>query len=39
MSFGEFKVLQWSEDYKSEPLSKSYSAHEITLQESVKCKI
>lgn len=28
MSFGEFrqKVLQWSEDYKNEPLSKSFSA-------------
>ncbi|XP_052710475.1 uncharacterized protein LOC128184881 [Crassostrea angulata] len=41
MSFGEFrqKVLQWSEDYKNEPLSKSFSAHEITSQESVKSKV
>lgn len=41
MSFGEFrqKVLQCSEDFKSEPLSKSYSVHEITSQESVKSKV
>ena len=41
MSFGEFRqiILQWTEDYKTKPLSKSYSAHEITSQDSIKTSV
>ncbi|XP_062613870.1 uncharacterized protein LOC134275617 [Saccostrea cucullata] len=41
MPFGEFRqtVLRWSEDYKSEPLGKSCSVHETSIQESMKTKV
>ena len=41
MSFGEFRqiILQRTEDYKTKPLSKSYSAHEITSQDSIKTSV
>ena len=41
MSFGEFRqiIWQWTEDYKTKPLSKCYSAHEITSQDSIKTSV
>ena len=38
MGFG-LVILQWNEDFKTKPLSKSYSAHEITSQDSIKTSV
>ena len=40
-SFGELRqiLLQWTEDYKTKPLSKTYSAHEITSQDKLKTSV
>ena len=40
-SFGELRqiLLQWTEDYKTKPLRKSYLAHKITIKNSIKTSV